>query len=99
MYRIVPNSFSIKGVDENCYFFNDLNDFNKLKDILKMSIKSSLRRGCILWEGASGIELACKINDLFINKFEINIVEKSNEILSRNKIFNREEAEKADLRK
>ena len=29
-----PNSFSIKGVDENCYFFNDFHDLNKLNSFL-----------------------------------------------------------------
>jgi NADH dehydrogenase len=39
--------------------------------------------------------LACKIKDIFANQFEINVIEKSNEILNKNKIFNREQAEKA----
>jgi NADH dehydrogenase len=39
----VPNSFSIKGVDENCYFFNNINDLNKLKSILAKSNKSISR--------------------------------------------------------
>ena len=30
----VPNSFFIKGVDENCYFFNDFQDLKKLKSFL-----------------------------------------------------------------
>ena len=49
----------------------------------------------IVGAGPSGIELACKIYDLYGNKFQISIIERSNEILSKNKIFNREEAEKA----
>jgi NADH dehydrogenase len=92
----IPNSFFIEGVDENCYFFNDLHDLDKLKDFLKKSQKTSLHKKLfIVGGGPSGIELACKIKDIFLNKFEINIVEKSNEILKKNKIFNREEAEKA----
>jgi NADH dehydrogenase len=43
--------------------------------------------------GPSGIELACKIDDIYKNKFDIYLIEKSNEILGKNKIFNREEAE------
>jgi len=31
----IPNSFFIKGVDENCYFFNDVHDLNKLNSFLK----------------------------------------------------------------
>ena len=92
----VPNSFSIKGVEKNCYFFNNLNDLNKLKSFLKKSQTTSLRRNLfIVGAGPSGIEIACKIYDMYVDKFEINIVEKSNEILKRNKTFNREEAEKA----
>jgi len=39
--------------------------------------------------------LACKIKDIFTDLFEINVIEKSNEILNKNKIFNREQAERA----
>ena len=92
----VPNSFSIKGVDENCYFFNNLNDLKKLKLILEISQNSSSRpKLFIVGGGPSGVEIACKIYDMYQNQFDINIVERSNEILIRNKIFNREESEKA----
>jgi len=97
----IPNSFLIKGVDENCYFFNNINDLNKLKSILEKSNKSISRlKLFIVGGGPSGVEIACKINDIYKGQFEINIVERSNEILSKNKIFNREEAEKAlEIRK
>ncbi len=92
----IPNSFFIKGIDENCYFFNDFHDLNKLKSFLKRLRKTSFQKKMfIVGGGPSGIELACKINDIFVDHFEINIVEKSNDILNRNKIFNREQAEKA----
>ncbi len=90
----VPNGFSIKGVDENCYFFNDLEDLNKLDYFLKNFQKESLNKKLfIVGGGPSGIELACKIDDIYKNKFDIYLIEKSNEILGKNKIFNREEAE------
>ena len=92
----VPNSFSTKGVNDNCYFFNNLNDLYKLKSFLKKAPNNSSRKNLfVVGAGPSGIELACKISDLFSQQFEINIVEKSNEVLAKNKIFNREEAEKA----
>ncbi len=92
----IPNSFLIKGVDENCYFFNDVHDLNKLNSFLKKSQKTSLHKKLfIVGGGPSGIELACKIKDIFKDLFEINVIEKSNEILNKNKIFNREQAEKA----
>ena len=91
-----PNSFLIKGVEENCYFFNDSQDLNKLESSLKESQKTSLQKKLfIVGGGPSGVELACKIKDIFIDQFEINVIEKSNEILNKNKIFNREEAERA----
>ena len=92
----IPNSFLTKGVDENCYFFNDLYDLNKLKSFLKKLQKTEFHKKLfIVGGGPSGIELAWKINDIFNDQFEINVVEKSNEILNKNKIFNREQAEKA----
>ncbi len=91
-----PNSFSIKGVYENCYFFNDFQDLKKLKSFLIKLQKTSFHKKLfIVGGGPSGIELACKIKDIFLDQFEINVIEKSNEILNRNKIFNREQAEKA----
>jgi NADH dehydrogenase len=92
----IPNSFFIKGINENCYFFNDVHDLNKLKSLLKKSQKNSFpKKLFIVGGGPSGIELACKIKDIFIDQFVINVIEKSNEILKRNKVFNREQAEKA----
>jgi len=86
----------IKGVNENCYFFNDFQDLKKLKSFLKKSQKTSFQKKLfIVGGGPSGIELACKIKDIFSDQFEINVIEKSNEILNKNKIFNREQAEKA----
>ena len=71
----IPNSFLIKGVDENCYFFNDLHDLNKLRSFLKKSQKTALHKKLfIVGGGPSGIELACKIKDIFEDKFEINVI-------------------------
>jgi len=92
----IPNSFIIKGVEENCYFFNYVHDLNKLNSVLKKSQDTALHKKLfIVGGGPSGIELACKIKDIFTDQFEINLIEKSNEILNKNKIFNREQAEKA----
>ncbi len=92
----IPNSLQIKGVDENCYFFNDFNDLKKLNSFLKKSQKTaSHKKLFIVGAGPSGIELACKIQDMFKDQFEINLIEKSNEILNKNKFFNREQAESA----
>ncbi len=89
-------SFSVKGVDENCYFFNNLNDLKKLKSFLERFQNDKIKKNLfVIGAGPSGVEIACKISDIYKNKFDISIVERSNEILARNKIFNREEAEKA----
>ena len=92
----LSSSFSVKGVDENCYFFNNLNDLKKLKSFLQKFQNDKIKKNLfVIGAGPSGVEIACKINDIYKNKFDISIVERSNEILGRNKIFNREEAEKA----
>jgi len=92
----LPNSFSIKGVDEFSYFFNDIKDIDKLKMLLEKSSNTSDKENLfIVGAGPSGVELACKLSDLYSHNFNIQIIEKSHEILNKNKIFNREEAEKA----
>ncbi len=96
----LSSNFAVKGVDENCYFFNNLNDLKKLKSFLKKFQNDKIKKNLfVIGAGPSGVEIACKINDIYKNKFDISIVERSNEILGRNKIFNREEAEKALERK
>tara|TARA_Y100001933_G_scaffold153865_1_gene152225 strand:- start:343 stop:1524 length:1182 start_codon:yes stop_codon:yes gene_type:complete len=90
-----PNDFSIKGVKEYAYFFNTNKDQWKLKNLLKQTLlEDNCKKIFIIGAGPSGVELACKINDLYPKKFELNIVERTAEILNNNKIFNKEEAEK-----
>ncbi len=92
----LANDFFVKGVSENCYFFQNLDDLKKLKFSLeKIQENNNKKKLFIVGAGPSGVEIACKIYDIYKNKFDISIVERSNEILSKNKIFNREEAEKA----
>ena len=91
-----PNDFSIKGVNEYSYFFNTNQDQSKLKNRLNNSLsKDDNKKIFIIGAGPSGVELACKINDFYRSKFEITILERTAEILNRNKIFNKEEAQKA----
>ena len=90
-----PNEFSIKGVKEYSYFFNNNKDQQKLKSLLKQPLlKNNCKKIFIIGAGPSGVELACKIKDLYQTKFEINIVERTAEIMNNNKIFNKEEAQK-----
>ena len=91
-----PNDFSIKGVKEYCSYFNTNKDQINLKKLLEKKIEIAKNNKIfIVGAGPSGIELACKIRDLYKLKFEIYIIEKTSEILKNSKIFNKEEAEKA----
>jgi len=90
-----PNDFSIKGVKEYAHFFNTNKDQRKLKNLLKQPLVNDYSKKIfIIGAGPSGVELACKIKDLYKTKFEINIVERTAEILNNNKIFNKEQAQK-----
>ena len=90
------NNFSINGVDEYCHFFNNLKDLKNLQIALNKYLNnSSIHNLSIIGAGPSGVELACKLSDLYKNKFKISLIERSKEILTNNKIFNREESEKA----
>jgi len=90
-----PNDFSIKGVKEYCSFFNTNEDQINLKKLLDKTISvGKSNKIFIIGAGPSGVELACKVSDLYKSKFEVIIVEKTSEILNNSKIFNKEEAEK-----
>ena len=95
-----PNDFSIKGVREYCSFFNTNKDQLNLKKRLDKTISvGKSNKIFIIGAGPSGVELSCKVSDLYKSKFEVNIVEKTSEILNNCKIFNREEAEKTIAKK
>ena len=95
-----PNDFSIKGVREYCSFFNTNKDQLNLKKRLDQTISvGKSNKIFIIGAGPSGVELSCKVSDLYKSKFEVNIVEKTSEILNNSKIFNREEAEKTIAKK
>ena len=95
-----PNDFGIKGVKEYCSFFNTNKDQLNLKTLLDKNISvGKSNKIFIIGAGPSGVELSCKVSDLYKSKFEVNIVEKTSEILNNSKIFNREEAEKTIAKK
>ncbi len=95
-----PNDFSIKGVREYCSFFNTNKDQLNLKKRLDKTIAvGKTNKIFIIGAGPSGVELSCKVSDFYKSKFEVNIVEKTSEILNNSKIFNREEAEKTIAKK
>ncbi len=90
-----PNDFSIRGVRKYCSFFNTNKDQLNLKKRLDKTISAGKSNKIfIIGAGPSGVELSCKVSDLYKSKFEVNIVEKTSEILNNSKIFNKEEAEK-----
>ena len=95
-----PNDFSINGVKQYCSFFNTNDDQLKLKKHLDKPISFGINNKIfIIGAGPSGVELACKLSDLYKSKFEIIIVEKTSEILNKSKLFNKEEAEKTIKKK
>ena len=95
-----PNDFSIKGVKEYCSFFNINKDQINLKKLLDKSISIGTNNKIfIVGGGPSGVELACKVVDLYKSKFEVVLVEKTSEILKNSKTFNKEEAEKTIKKK
>tara|TARA_Y100001978_G_scaffold26444_1_gene22603 strand:+ start:242 stop:1417 length:1176 start_codon:yes stop_codon:yes gene_type:complete len=95
-----PNDFSIKGVREYCSFFNTNKDQLNLKKALDKAIPDDKNNKIfIIGAGPSGVELACKVSDLYKTKFEVFIIEKTSEILNNSKIFNKEEAEKTIKKK
>ena len=95
-----PNDFAIGGVKEYCNFFNTNKDQLNLKKRLDKTISvGKSNKIFIIGAGPSGVELSCKVSDLYKSKFEVNIVEKTSEILNNSKIFNREEAEKTIAKK
>ena len=90
-----PNDFSIKGVKEYCSFFSTNKDQSNLKKNLDQTISFDTNNKIfIIGAGPSGVELACKVSDLYKSKFEVIIVEQTSEILQNSKTFNKEEAEK-----
>ncbi len=95
-----PNDFSIKGVKEYCSYFNTNKDrLNLKKSLAKPTSVGTNNKIFIVGAGPSGVELACKVRDLYKLKFEIYIIEKTSEILNNSKSFNKEEAEKTIERK
>ena len=95
-----PNDFSIKGVKEYCSYFNTNKDrLNLEKSLEKTTSVGKNNKIFIVGAGPSGVELACKVRDLYKLKFEIYIIEKTSEILNNSKSFNKEEAEKTIERK
>ena len=90
-----PNDFLIKGVKDYCSYFNSNKDQRNLKKLLNKTISAdSNNKIFIIGAGPTGVELACKVSDLYKSKFEVIIVEKTSEILNNSKTFNKEEAEK-----
>ena len=90
-----PNDFLIKGVKDYCSYFNTNKDQRNLKKLLNKTISAdSNNKIFIIGAGPTGVELACKVSDLYKSKFEVIIVEKTSEILNNSKTFNKEEAEK-----
>ncbi|MBW3041141.1 NAD(P)/FAD-dependent oxidoreductase [Prochlorococcus marinus] len=84
----------VEDLEEYAYGFSNLNDFQRIKQLITSINNSStcLDPLVIAGAGPTGVELACKVADLVNNRVEIYLVDKGSKILSKSKSFNREKA-------
>ncbi len=84
----------VKDLKKYSYGFSNLNDLVRVKSLItKINISSeNIDPIVIAGAGPTGVELACKISDLLNGKVDIYLVDKSEEILSKSKSFNREKS-------
>ncbi len=84
----------VEGLNEHAYGFSNLNDLQKIKELITSINNSSNYTNPLVIAGAgpTGVELACKLSDLVKNRVEICLVDKGKKILSKSKSFNREKA-------
>jgi len=93
----VPEDFGIPGVREHALRFHSLEDIPPLQARLRelRHRPSGTSTLVIVGAGATGVELACKLVDLLDGAARVHLVEQGEQILSRSRAFNREQAERA----
>ena len=91
----VTTDYSLVGsLKEYAYGFSNLSDVFRIKELIS-SLNNDFDHAnplVIAGAGPTGVELACKLSDLFQNRVEICLVDKGRRILSKSKSFNREKA-------
>ena len=91
----VTTDFSgVKGLNEYAFGFSNLSDLEKIKKLINKinTFREYDDPLFVSGAGPTGVELACKLSDLFDNKLDIYLIEKGNKILPFCKSFNREKA-------
>nr|YP_009530890.1 putative NADH dehydrogenase, transport associated [Paulinella micropora]AXY63579.1 putative NADH dehydrogenase, transport associated [Paulinella micropora] len=88
-------TFNIPGVREYAMTFHSLRDIERLQQLLKFVREhpDKNRRIAVVGAGPTGVELACKLADLAEGAIEIDLIERSNQLLNSSRAFNREEAQ------
>ena len=91
---VITDYSFVEDLKEYAYGFSTLNDLLRIKDLIATIDNSSkyTKPLVICGAGPTGVELACKLADLFDNRLEIFLVDKGSKILSKSKSFNREKA-------
>ncbi len=79
----------------NALTFNDLEDAIKLRELIYKIKKSTSKYKslCIIGAGPTGVELACKLADIFNGKVKIHLVDLGSKVLSFGQSFNQEQVE------
>jgi len=92
-----PNYFGIPGLPEFALMFNQIEDIQKLKDLIFRLNKSSQERHSlvIVGAGSTGVELACKVSDLLDSHIQVHLIEAGERVLAQGKSFNQEQTERA----
>ncbi|HRD41142.1 MAG TPA: FAD-dependent oxidoreductase [Prochlorococcaceae cyanobacterium AMR_MDS_5431] len=88
-------TFNIPGVREYAMTFHSLKDIERLQQLLRCvkEYPDKNQRIAIVGAGPTGVELACKLADLAEGVIEINLIERSNQVLNSCRAFNREQAQ------
>jgi len=92
-----PDDFGIPGVRDHALGFHSLSDIPPLQERLRqLRLRpTGTSTIVIVGAGATGVELACKLVDLLEGAAQVHLVEQGDQILSRSRAFNREQAEQA----
>ncbi len=95
-----PDTYGIPGVKEYGLMFHKFEDVSKIKKLIQVLNSSRIETEefqnlIIVGGGATGLEIACKINDLLVNPISIHVFEIGERVLFNGKSFNQEQIEKA----
>ena len=89
-----PNTFGIPGADRHTLGFRDLNDVERLRQLVVQLRRDRLppQRIIIVGAGPTGVELACKLADMAGSGITVELIERGPAVLPQARAFNREQA-------